>query len=272
MDGIDVCGHRFVQELLIYIQENPVDSISFVGYSLGGLIIRYAIGILYEMGFFDKVEARNYVTFATPHLGVDSKLAYFSKKVLFRTGEQCCLQDDLLFGMSQLDSIFMKGLNLFKKRILVSNVAGDFTVPYLTASIQSESPYKGTPVCLSEYPYIASLQTRNLTCGEVLNDAKRLTLFILWIPVILLFSGPVIYQSQKLTKEAEKRYREIEPNLKKINVSSNEMLCNLNTLDFERVDVYFGRLVHAHAMIVGRISTFEEKAESVIKYVIKLMI
>jgi triacylglycerol esterase/lipase EstA (alpha/beta hydrolase family) len=46
-----------------------VKYISFVGHSLGGLVSRYAIGVLYAAKFFDKVKPMNFTTFATPHLG-----------------------------------------------------------------------------------------------------------------------------------------------------------------------------------------------------------
>lgn len=44
---------------------------SIVGYSLGGLIARHALGLLYKRGWFETdLEAVNFVTFATPHVGV----------------------------------------------------------------------------------------------------------------------------------------------------------------------------------------------------------
>ncbi|CAG8822966.1 34184_t:CDS:2, partial [Racocetra persica] len=61
-DGIDVCGERLVKEIndeIEYINGKDlykVSKISFVGYSLGGLIARYAIGILYKQEFFSKIE------------------------------------------------------------------------------------------------------------------------------------------------------------------------------------------------------------------------
>jgi Putative serine esterase (DUF676) len=47
-----------------------VKYISFVGHSFGGLVSRYAIGILFGQGFFDRIKPMNFTTFATPHLGV----------------------------------------------------------------------------------------------------------------------------------------------------------------------------------------------------------
>lgn len=46
-----------------------IHKLSVVGYSLGGLVARYAIGLLYHKGYFDRLEAVNFTTFVTPHLG-----------------------------------------------------------------------------------------------------------------------------------------------------------------------------------------------------------
>ncbi|KAG0603047.1 hypothetical protein M758_10G061800 [Ceratodon purpureus] len=46
--GVDVMGERLAKEVMEVIEKNPgVTKISFVGHSLGGLISRYAIGLLY---------------------------------------------------------------------------------------------------------------------------------------------------------------------------------------------------------------------------------
>nr|CAG8550245.1 9240_t:CDS:2 [Entrophospora candida] len=75
-DGIDVCGDRLVEEIKKeekIIQENnnfKITKFSIIGYSLGGFIARYAIGILYFQGFFNNIEPLHFATFATPHLGI----------------------------------------------------------------------------------------------------------------------------------------------------------------------------------------------------------
>ncbi|KAI9345150.1 putative serine esterase-domain-containing protein, partial [Zopfochytrium polystomum] len=52
-DGIDDCGARLARLIISRIQDEqkpPVAQISFIGYSLGGLIVRYAIGVLWANG------------------------------------------------------------------------------------------------------------------------------------------------------------------------------------------------------------------------------
>ncbi|XP_010936210.2 uncharacterized protein [Elaeis guineensis] len=97
-DGIDVMGERLAEEVISAIARRPeLQKISFVGHSLGGLIARYAIGILYGKdvprnppeenggcktyasgtqcmeeklkGKIAGLEPMNFITFATPHLG-----------------------------------------------------------------------------------------------------------------------------------------------------------------------------------------------------------
>lgn len=97
-DGVDQMGNRLAEEVKKVIENRPgVKRISFVSHSLGGLVSRYAIGVLYEPpsgsstgaqnncdiidGNFNQnvveeskgkiagLEPVNFITFATPHLG-----------------------------------------------------------------------------------------------------------------------------------------------------------------------------------------------------------
>jgi len=60
-DGIERGGERVCQEIEEEIEKlakegQEIKRISLVGYSLGGLISRYAIGLLHSKGFFDKIK------------------------------------------------------------------------------------------------------------------------------------------------------------------------------------------------------------------------
>lgn len=73
-DGIELGGERVAQEIEECLDElarsgQIIHQLSVVGYSLGGLVARYAIGLLYHKGYFDRLEAVNFTTFVTPHLG-----------------------------------------------------------------------------------------------------------------------------------------------------------------------------------------------------------
>ena len=78
-DGIDVCGLRVAKEIEDQIETlGSVIKFSLVGYSLGGLIARYALGILYKKQLFKKhdIELINFTTFCTPHVGVYAPVSY----------------------------------------------------------------------------------------------------------------------------------------------------------------------------------------------------
>jgi predicted esterase len=60
-DGIELGGERVCQEIEEEIDKlakegQEIKRISIVGYSLGGLIGRFAIGLLYSKGFFEKIK------------------------------------------------------------------------------------------------------------------------------------------------------------------------------------------------------------------------
>ena len=160
-DGIEVGGERITNEIEQKIRELERDApkvkkISIVGYSLGGLVARYAIGLLYKSGIFDDIEPVNFTTFATPHLGVRTPaLGYraymwnvMGAKTLSTSGQQMFLIDDfretgrpLLSLMADNNSIFMNGLRIFKNKTLYANTTNDRSVPYYTAGISRTDPF-----------------------------------------------------------------------------------------------------------------------------------
>ena len=79
-DGVDRCGERLAREVSDAVAAHPeLQSVSFVGHSLGGLIARYAAGILIEEGEASaggattvaKLRPELFCTIVTPHLGCD---------------------------------------------------------------------------------------------------------------------------------------------------------------------------------------------------------
>ena len=60
-DGIELGGERVTKEIEDEIEElekdgRKVTKLSMVGYSLGGLVARYAVGLLYSTGLFEKIQ------------------------------------------------------------------------------------------------------------------------------------------------------------------------------------------------------------------------
>ncbi|RHZ45730.1 hypothetical protein Glove_658g20 [Diversispora epigaea] len=164
-DGVDVCGERIALEIVKklasfkkqYDKIKKITKISFIGYSLGGLMARYAIGILYKNGIFDEITPMSFNTFATPHIGIkrsDDKyltkvINWTTSNLMSNSGEQLQYIDNfknmnepLLYILSNPDKIFYKALTKFKKLILFANGINDNSVPYWTAAITEVNPFE----------------------------------------------------------------------------------------------------------------------------------
>ncbi|KAG2488152.1 hypothetical protein HYH03_013295 [Edaphochlamys debaryana] len=75
-DGIDVCGRRLADEIRAVAAAHPgLQRISVVGHSMGGLLLRYALGLLYDpsTGRVAGLRPAHFVTLATPHCGCDAE-------------------------------------------------------------------------------------------------------------------------------------------------------------------------------------------------------
>jgi len=137
-------------------QGHDIKKLSIVGYSLGGLVARYAIGLLYSNGWFDHIQPVNFTTFASPHLGVRTPLVgyhsqawnAFGSRTLSTSGRQLFTIDTfretgrpLLSVLADPNSIFIKALSQFKNRVLYANVINDRSAPYYTTYITRIDPY-----------------------------------------------------------------------------------------------------------------------------------
>ncbi|KAL1691192.1 putative serine esterase-domain-containing protein [Schizophyllum commune] len=159
-DGIDWGGERVAQEIAKRVEDLEakgyhVTKFSITGYSLGGLISRYVIGILHQQGFFEKINPVNFNTVATPHLGLLRYDSFWSSlshslgpRLLSRTGEQFYFVDKwsakgrpLLEVMADPERVFYQALQTFKHIRIYGNAINDLTVPYLTACIELEDPF-----------------------------------------------------------------------------------------------------------------------------------
>ncbi|KAI5118402.1 hypothetical protein M0805_007536 [Coniferiporia weirii] len=159
-DGIDWGGERVADEIYEKTKEiensgRKVVKFSITGYSLGGLVARYVIGVLQRRSFFANVQPTNFTTFATPHIGLfrtssvwSSILATLGPRLLSRTGEQFYAVDtwgasgrSLLEVMADQKEIFYQALSLFPHIRIYGNAVNDVTVPYATALIETSDPF-----------------------------------------------------------------------------------------------------------------------------------
>ena len=170
-DGIDVGGERVAQEIEDEMKElalkgHKLKKLSMVGYSLGGLVARYTIGLLYSRGWFDKIDPVNFTTFATPHLGVRTPLRGYHSRIwnalgsrtLSTSGRQLFLIDSfrdtgrpILSVLADPSSIFVKALTRFRHRVLYANVINDRSAPYYTTAITQYDPFVDPGAVQIEY-------------------------------------------------------------------------------------------------------------------------
>ena len=166
--GIDCCGFRLFEDIIRFVDSfkdssdnmGSITSISFVGYSLGGLICRYCIGLLENTSFFETVKPIHLITIATPHLGTRLNSRHLTGRVLNslasllvyvyagRSGEQIVFLDGnhaqypLLLEISLPSSCYMSGLRKFSHVYVYANARNDNTVPYCTASLSYNNKWK----------------------------------------------------------------------------------------------------------------------------------
>lgn len=142
-DGIDVCGDRLVALVQQLAAQHGASRLSLIGYSLGGLITRYAAGRLAAEGFFERVQPVNFVTIATPHLGswrlpqrwVDRTFNSLVPMMTSRTGYQLVLADShawglpLLYLLSHRALVFQQALRRFSNLMAFANIQFDRCAP-----------------------------------------------------------------------------------------------------------------------------------------------
>lgn len=130
------------------LPQSPVKKISFIGHSLGGLVQTYAIAYIatHYPDFFERIEPINFITLASPYLGISNENPYYVKFALDlgfvgKSGQDLSLAKPLLPGQRKpLLRILPTGpthviLKKFKARTLYANAINDGIVPLRTSAI-----------------------------------------------------------------------------------------------------------------------------------------
>jgi hypothetical protein len=159
--GIEVGAERVAKEIEDALEElardgHKITRFSIVGYSLGGLVARFAIGLLYQRGLFQTIAPVNFTTFASPHLGVRTPLTGYQNhlwnilgaRTLSISGRQLFLIDNfrdtdrpLLSVLADPDSVFIHALKRFSNRSLYTNIINDRSAVFYTTSASRCDPY-----------------------------------------------------------------------------------------------------------------------------------
>lgn len=156
-DGVEVGGKRLAADIRRVVSEHPsLRRISLVGFSLGGMHIRYAAGVLYDKvtSTIAGLQPQTFATVASPNLGVrrfgvfrliPKPLFGATKFLLGQTGDDLVLNDDreelIAVSMSKdsnpLGLPFISALKSFSKRYLYGNMRQDFMVNWGTSVLDS---------------------------------------------------------------------------------------------------------------------------------------
>ncbi|XP_042067756.1 uncharacterized protein LOC121811052 isoform X3 [Salvia splendens] len=293
--GIDGAGRRLADEVMEVVKkEDSLKMISFLAHSFGGLIARYATAVLYTPNVFSDypddtatnsetssssnggliagLEAINFITLATPHLGVRGRKQLpfllglpFLEKIappiapIFtgQTGSQLFLTDEeadkpplLLRMTSDCDEgKFLSALAAFRCRVLYANVSYDHMVGWRTSSVRREEELvKPTNGSLDGYKHIVNVEH----CPPVLSES------------------PNFPSEAAEAKEAAQNYPSTQNTLEYHEIMEDEMIRGLQRLGWMKVDVSFHSIFwpfFAHFNIQGKNERFHNAGAGVVAHV-----
>ncbi|KAK7400145.1 hypothetical protein VNO78_11345 [Psophocarpus tetragonolobus] len=267
--GIDGAGKRLADEVLQVVKKTKsLKRISFLSHSLGGLFARYAIAVLYSPDTYSRdqpgdlanrmtenskgagfarggmiagLEAINFVTLATPHLGVRGKkqlpfllgvpileklAAPIAPFFVGQTGSQLFLTDGkpdkppLLLRMAcDCEEVkFLSALGAFRCRIIYANVSYDHMVGWRTSSIRRETELSKPPrQSLDGYRHVVDVEY----CPPVPSD------------------GPKFPPKAVKAKEAAQNAPNTQNTVEYHEIVEDEMIRGLQQLGWKKVDVSF---------------------------------
>ncbi|CAH2034252.1 unnamed protein product [Thlaspi arvense] len=260
--GVDGAGKRLAEEVIQVVQKSKsLKKISFLAHSLGGLFARHAVAVLYSAaisqvsdgsvsksgnshllrGRIAGLEPMNFITLATPHLGVRGRkqlpfllgvpileklAAPIAPFFVGRTGSQLFLTDGkadkppLLLRMASdgEDLKFLSSLGAFRCRIVYANVSYDHMVGWRTSSIRRETElFKPPRRSLDGYKHVVDVEY----CPPVSSD------------------GAHFPPEAAKAKEAAQSSPSLQNTLEYHEIVEEEMIRGLQTLGWKKVDVSF---------------------------------
>lgn len=219
-DGVEACARRSLSELRKLIEafekeNHSISSISIIGYSLGGLVARFLVGLLEEESFFDSVKPFLFATFATPHLGtvnyhggfITPLINAIGANLLGPSGRDLFNKSKTLSMLAYPEGLAMKGLKKFPHLYLFANAVNDRTVPFWTSFITDKSPFEmGSVDLVFSYKPIVDLQKSRWSPQKRGNQTKAghkllfAVIFCLFGPILLsvMTFGTILAYGKKL--------------------------------------------------------------------------
>ncbi|KAF3341514.1 lipase [Carex littledalei] len=270
-EGIDVAGRRLAAEVENVVEENyGLTKISFLAHSLGGMFTRYAIAVMYSSddltmginvtsqntktddskevtsssGLIAGLEPINFITLATPHLGVrgnkqlpfllglemlEKLAAPLAPLLVGQTGRQLFLTDGkpskrpLLLRMASdilLLLLLRIGQNLNCLNHLLAPVFLSLIpdmVGWRTSSIRRETELKPSTQCLDGYKHIVGVEHRPAVSSD----------------------GPQFPSEAAMAKKAAQEAPTPQNTDQYHHIMEEEMIRGLQRVSWKKVDVSF---------------------------------
>ncbi|KAG5355479.1 putative lipase ROG1 [Yarrowia sp. C11] len=145
--GVRYLGRRVAKHIMEELVTKDTAKISFIGHSLGGLIMIYAIAYIrsHDPTFFDRIKPQHLITLASPLLGVSNENPAYVRLALDigfigRTGQDLGLTKKPLPGYKPLLRMLPTGhthevLRQFQTRTVYANALNDGIVPLRTSAL-----------------------------------------------------------------------------------------------------------------------------------------
>ncbi|KAL5188161.1 putative lipase [Glycine soja] len=291
--GIDGAGKRLADEVLQVVKKTKnLKRISFLAHSLGGLFARYAIAVLYSLDTYSRdqpgnlansvtgnsqgtslsrggmiagLEPINFITLATPHLGVRGKkqlpfllgvpileklAAPIAPFFVGQTGSQLFLTDGkpdkppLLLRMASDsdDGKFLSALGAFTCRIIYANVSYDrilsvYMVGWRTSSIRRETELSKSHSLSAKDESLYPEMDVAVPPRKSLDGYKHVVDVEYCPPVPS--DGPKFPPKAVKAKEAAQNAPNTQNTVEYHEIVEDEMIQGLQQLGWKKVDVSF---------------------------------
>ena len=149
--SIVACAERLAADVEEQLCRERVRTVSFVGFSLGGLHCRAALKPLAAVFRRMGVRPLLFASLATPNLGLVCRAGLVKsvlravpwpvmRELVLADGKD---EEPLLYRMAT-DEEYLAPLRQFEARVVVGNACGDRTVPCSTATLRTRNPFAGS--------------------------------------------------------------------------------------------------------------------------------